>query len=262
MSDSVKRIEDKACWHCDKLVEIKLSQNLEYIHWQAFAYCKSLFSMFLPETCRWIYDEAFFHCENLIIFRVYQQTMLGSAVLLHTALVTQSSYQEEYENRLEIEEIHEMIKAINQEEEYALHRICASDDPPKVSTNESVASFVKEYGVQALTANKIGITPLKYLSENPNCVFRMENINHQEECAFGTIYDPYAFHRQCESDEPPNMDEILYKLKAEGFQAFCVKNEIGITPLLYLMANPLTDEDIKEITIVKRFILEMIGGNT
>lgn len=255
----MKRIEDKAFWHCDKLVEVKLSRNLEYIHWQAFAYCKSLFSIFLPETCRWIYDEAFLNCENLIIFRVYQQTMLGSAVLLHTALIMQSSYQEEYENRQEIEEIHEMVKAINLEEEYALHRICASDDPPKVFTNESVASFVEENGLQALRANKIGITPLKYLSENPNCEFRIENVNLPEECAFGITYDPYAFHRQCKSEDPPDMDEILHKLKEEGIQAICVKNEIGITPLQYLMVNPITDEDIKDITIVKRFILDMIG---
>ncbi|GFH50294.1 hypothetical protein CTEN210_06770 [Chaetoceros tenuissimus] len=69
--------------------------------------------------------------------------------------------------------------------------------------------------------------------------------------------DQYALHRACSSYNP--LTDVLYQIvKRQGLRSFKKKNEIGITPLQYLEANPFA-EDIDQCSIVKRYVLEMMG---
>ncbi|GFH50058.1 hypothetical protein CTEN210_06534 [Chaetoceros tenuissimus] len=67
----------------------------------------------------------------------------------------------------------------------------------------------------------------------------------------------FALHRACSSYYP--MTQIIYEIvKRQGLMSFKKKNQIGITPLEYLEANPFA-EDIDQNTIMKRYVLEMMG---
>ena len=69
--------------------------------------------------------------------------------------------------------------------------------------------------------------------------------------------DQFAFHRVCSSFNP--LSEIIYQIvKRQGFISFKKKNELGITPLEYLEANPFA-EHIDQSSLVKRYVLEMMG---
>ncbi|GFH50072.1 hypothetical protein CTEN210_06548 [Chaetoceros tenuissimus] len=67
----------------------------------------------------------------------------------------------------------------------------------------------------------------------------------------------FALHRACSSFNP--MTEIIYDIaKRQGLKSFKKENQICITPLEYLEANPFA-EDIDQSAIVKRYVLEMMG---
>ncbi|GFH61867.1 hypothetical protein CTEN210_18343 [Chaetoceros tenuissimus] len=69
--------------------------------------------------------------------------------------------------------------------------------------------------------------------------------------------DEYALHRACSSYNPST--DLIYDLvKRQGLKALNKKNEIGITPLDYLDANPFAD-NIDHRGLMKRYILEMMG---
>ena len=56
------------------------------------------------------------------------------------------------------------IKNINMEQEYALHRLCASWKP----SIEQIYEAMKEHGMQIMNQpNDLGITPSQYLAANP-----------------------------------------------------------------------------------------------
>ena len=171
MSDSVRRIERQAFEYCRSLEFVKLSRNLEYIGKWAFCCCESLTSIFIPPSCREIDRCAFSGCKKLIIFHVPQTTELGGNVIARTLLIQTSHFEADelqldtsgdYQNS---EEVNAWIKNINsQDEEYALHRACSSFNPMadiiyEIVKRKGLASFQKK--------NEIGITPLKYLEENP-----------------------------------------------------------------------------------------------
>lgn len=68
--------------------------------------------------------------------------------------------------------------------------------------------------------------------------------------------DEYALHRACSSYYPTT--EIIYEIvKRQGLKAFQKQNMLGITPLQYLVTNPYAD--INQSTIIKRYVLEMMG---
>lgn len=69
--------------------------------------------------------------------------------------------------------------------------------------------------------------------------------------------DEFALHRACSSYNP--IIEIIHEIVTrQGLQAFYTKNELGITPLQYLAANPFA-EDIDQRALVKRYVFEMMG---
>ena len=170
MADTVKRIENGVFDNCESLEFVKLSRNLEYIGECAFWYCESLTSIFIPPSCREICEQAFYHCRKLIILSVPRHTTLGDDLISKTALFEASHFEtdetDEYDGYYDNnQEVNTWIKNINDNnEEYALHRACSAFNPIsdiiyEIVRRQGPASFQKE--------NKIGITPVRYLEENP-----------------------------------------------------------------------------------------------
>ncbi|GFH57035.1 leucine-rich repeat domain-containing protein [Chaetoceros tenuissimus] len=157
MSDTVKRIEKNAFHSCIYLRFVKLSRNIEYIGEKAFSYCHSLTSIFVPESCEEIDDYAFQDCSKLIIFNLSdQETRIRYSALLFTALQRVSKSSDGLPSY--------WIKSVNIENEFYLHRECASMNP----SEEIIYSIFKKQGRQCFQLkNDIGITASRYLYENP-----------------------------------------------------------------------------------------------
>ena len=173
MSDTVRRIEESSFSNCYSLVIVRLSRNLEYIGQFAFSNCHSLASIFIPLSCIEIRNWAFAGCKKLMILTVPQHTQLGEDIVGDTALFRKSSFEKNalggvgYGNSTD--EVNQWIKGINNGRKYSLHRICCSTyENEALPISEAIYQEIKEQGPQVLhLQNKIGITPLKYLEENP-----------------------------------------------------------------------------------------------
>ena len=168
MADTVKRIEEYAFFRCEGLKYFQPSRNLEHIGMGAFVCCYSLTSFFAPPSCLEIYDEesqeidheefleigpeAFGCCRELFILHINQHThrIIGS--------------REDSDTRIE---------KIHCEEEFALHRICSSYNPPI----EDIYQILKHQGLGVFAKeDSIGATPLKYLTINPFAEIKEEEI--------------------------------------------------------------------------------------
>ena len=75
----------------------------------------------------------------------------------------------------------------------------------------------------------------------------MKNINNGER---------FSLHRACYSFQPTK-EAIMTIALQQGFEAFSVENEMGITPFQYLKENPYTD--ILEKDIIEEYIMKMMG---
>ncbi|GFH43788.1 hypothetical protein CTEN210_00261 [Chaetoceros tenuissimus] len=185
-ANTVIRIEQWAFSFCKNLVYIKLSITLEYIGEYSFTSC-NLSSVFIPPRCRKICNHAFEGNTNLTIFHVPRDTELGSIVISDTALAEASPVgrfnhlsgpdrilalqamiragnRTEQQRREENNEMNEWLKTMNNDEAFALHRVCASFRPLK----EVIHAIIQEKGLKAFREeNSAGITPSRYLQENP-----------------------------------------------------------------------------------------------
>ena len=66
----------------------------------------------------------------------------------------------------------------------------------------------------------------------------------------------FSVHRACSSFNP--LDEIVFDIvKREGLKAFKKADSVGVPPSQYLYQNPFAE--IKEQTIINRYILDMMG---
>lgn len=156
----VIRIEDNAYMECRSLIFVKWSINLEFIGDNVFYNC-NLSSVFMPPRCREIGELVFGKNENLSLLYVPNTLLttfgLGSSVLDSTKL------QQIVPREINIDE--HWLKNINNDEKFALHRVCSSFQP----TLEMIVDVVKEKGGPKAfkVKNNIGITPSRYLKENP-----------------------------------------------------------------------------------------------
>lgn len=166
MSDTVQRIEDEAFGHCEHLEFIRLSINIEFIGDSVFCECKSLRSLFIPPSCRTVGLNALKHCHKLIILVVHQDTQLDFEMMDLTPL-EEIFLQEWYgsgNGSYNAVDLNHWIKNVNADEEFALHRACASFNP----LVEIIYDIFKQQGPGAFQKrNKLGITPLEYLNVNP-----------------------------------------------------------------------------------------------
>ena len=165
MSDTVRRIEYSAFKWCRSLEYIKLSRNLEYIGRLAFETCCYLTSLFIPPSCREICRDAFKYCRSLIILSVPRDTQLGENVIHDTALIRKSHFETNQDGKYENhEEVNNWIREVHMDDQYALHRVCASFNP----LPEVILQVLRSHGLKALKMrNSIGITPFQYLESNP-----------------------------------------------------------------------------------------------
>ncbi|GFH50104.1 hypothetical protein CTEN210_06580 [Chaetoceros tenuissimus] len=84
-----------------------------------------------------------------------------------------------------------------------------------------------------------------------------ENVNEWIKNINRTVDDEFALHRACSSFNP--ITDVLYEIiKREGLISCNKKNQIGITPMQYLEANPFA-KHIDQSLVMKRYILEMMG---
>ncbi|GFH43786.1 hypothetical protein CTEN210_00259 [Chaetoceros tenuissimus] len=142
-ANTVIRIKSWAFSLCTSLVFIKWSIRLEYIGKDAFQYC-NLSSIFMPPTCREICQGAFQCNRNLSVFHVPQETDVGRDIILGTAIagaIVEASPMER-NNQLNVidflqgrhdanDNMNQLLKNINNGEQYALHRACAGFWPLK-----------------------------------------------------------------------------------------------------------------------------------
>ncbi|GFH44669.1 hypothetical protein CTEN210_01143 [Chaetoceros tenuissimus] len=69
--------------------------------------------------------------------------------------------------------------------------------------------------------------------------------------------DEFSLHRACSSYNP--LDEVIFDIvKRQGLKAFKKQDSVGVTASRYLSENPYTE--IKEQNMIKRYILDMMGG--
>ena len=165
MADTVIRIERNAFYCCFNLIYIKLSIYLEYIGVGTFGFC-DLISVFIPPNCREIGGYAFDENKNLTIFNVSQHTAIGEDIIKRAKLLQDSHFELNergyYHNQSE--EVNNWLKNMNNDDEYSLHRACASFQPLK----EVLLTIVRAKGIGAFQMkNEAGITPSQYLKENP-----------------------------------------------------------------------------------------------
>ncbi|GFH50160.1 hypothetical protein CTEN210_06636 [Chaetoceros tenuissimus] len=179
MSDSLKRIKNEAFVGCVNLSFVKLSRNLEFIGESAFEDCKYLSSIFIPPSCTKISDLAFLGCKKLIIMNVPQHSRLGWNTIEETSLFDDSPLEKSSRyDEDDIDKVNRWVKSFNKGREFSLHRLCCSTYEDEIfPIQEQIYEAVKEHGPKVLQKeNKIGITPLKYLEENPY----LENIDEMK----------------------------------------------------------------------------------
>ncbi|GFH44631.1 hypothetical protein CTEN210_01105 [Chaetoceros tenuissimus] len=173
MSDTVKRIGHFVFDWCTSLVYVKLSTNLESIDSFAFHECSSLTSIFIPPSCVDIDEGAFSDCHKLINLVVPRHTQLFGRVIERTALIKASPIADDdgdYDNN---EEANEWIKTHHTDNEFSLHRACASYNP----IDEVIFDIVKRQGVKAFKKqDSVGVTPSRYLCENPYTEIKEQKI--------------------------------------------------------------------------------------
>ena len=179
MADTVRQIGGWAFSDCQNLSYIRLSRNLEDIGTQAFSNCSDLVSVFIPPSCLVLGMRAFQNCEQLIIFSVPPHIFIHEDVITGTKLMDMSPFEKLPNGRYAIyDDIGGWIKSINNSRKCSLHRICClTYKNEALPIAEAIYEVVKEQGPQMLQLeNKIGITPLKYLSDNPY----LENIDEMK----------------------------------------------------------------------------------
>ena len=95
------------------------------------------------------------------IFHVPQQTELGDS---NTALIKASRFETD-------EYVNEWIKNLNRDEEFALHRECASYEP----SDDHIYEIIKQQGLSSIhVKNQIGLTAFEYLHKHPYADIEIE----------------------------------------------------------------------------------------
>ena len=132
-----------------------------------YAFFESRFqSVFIPPSCREIGFSAFSGSISLLIFHLPDHTALSWNAMGPTAM-GQTKLMQRYASRSIHDESlssEDWIRTINVGNEYELHRVCCSFQPDI----QDILEIVERKGIRAFQEeNKIGITPSKYLQENP-----------------------------------------------------------------------------------------------
>ena len=167
-ADTVIEIGWRAFSFCKNLSFVKLPTRVEYIGSVAFHAC-NLSSIFIPPRCREVKSAAFSKNRKFEILNLSRNTTLENKVISSTKLLEGSQYKnatdwtDSYYHSLG--SINSWLKNINIDEGLVLHKVCSSFEP----TLEMILDAMRnEGGLMAFKVeNSIGITPSRYLKENP-----------------------------------------------------------------------------------------------
>ena len=174
MANTVIRIKQWAFRGCRNLTYIKWSINIEVIESIAFYGC-GLTSVFIPPRCRTIEEGAFRDNYDLTLFHVHPNVQLGRNLLSNTKLLRDSRFELHRSGNYDLQthEVHNWIKNINNDDKYSLHRACCSFQPLK----EVIYTIILQQGIGAFNIkNDSGITPSRYLKENPYAAIKEMDI--------------------------------------------------------------------------------------
>ncbi|GFH43819.1 hypothetical protein CTEN210_00292 [Chaetoceros tenuissimus] len=155
-ADTVTRIGMVAFSNCKSLQHVRWPLNLENIGERAFSNC-NLSSVFIPPRCQNIGDYACSLNDNLEILNVPQNTALGLLEITGSTKLAKLYMKQNVPGW--------WLTNINFGNHFDLHRICSSFEP----TLEMILDTMKERGGPKTfkVENNIGITPSRYLKENP-----------------------------------------------------------------------------------------------
>ncbi|GFH43850.1 hypothetical protein CTEN210_00323 [Chaetoceros tenuissimus] len=168
LADSVIEIKRLAFYECRCLFNIKWSINLACIGSSAFE-LYDLSDVFIPPRCREIKFDAFALNKNLEILNVPPDIDLGDFIFRETKLFQRSPFYRTDDfaslNNEVVLNLDTWLKNINNSDQFALHRVCSSFEP----TLQMIVDVLKERGGPKAfqVENSIGITPSRYLEENP-----------------------------------------------------------------------------------------------
>ncbi|GFH43793.1 hypothetical protein CTEN210_00266 [Chaetoceros tenuissimus] len=176
-ANTVIRIGKFAFCNCENLVYIKWSIFLGVIGQSAFRHC-NLSSVFIPPTCEEIDRNAFAYNRNLSILHVPQDAQLGRCVFATTTIAKSSSLHVDrngWYSYGESNEMNQWLLNMNNDNKFSLHRACSSFQPLK----EVLYPIISQKGLKAFREkNTAGITPSKYLKENPYTDLTEKEIIH------------------------------------------------------------------------------------
>ena len=131
-------------------------------------------SIFIPQSCQVIDDDAFRSCKKLITLSVPYHTQIGANVIASTVLFKASPFETDfwgdYDNT---NEVNEWIRHRHADNQFSLHRACASYNP----LDEVIFDIVQRQGLSGFkTPDSVGVTPSQYLSQNPFTEIKEHNI--------------------------------------------------------------------------------------
>ncbi|GFH57178.1 hypothetical protein CTEN210_13654 [Chaetoceros tenuissimus] len=199
IADTVTRIEMRSFAHCSNLVYVKLSRQLQLIGEGAFDDCSSLASIFLPPSCQVIHRCVFSSCKKLLVFHIPSDTELDDGDGVMDGLLTKTppfkaiavpTWSTEFDETVRRfiaynREVNQLFKDINNGQEYALHRLCASYDLNEENIYQSFndaankKDFFKDFYHKQ---NAIGVTPAQYLEANPFSNVDIVNLDELSFC--------------------------------------------------------------------------------
>ncbi|GFH43790.1 hypothetical protein CTEN210_00263 [Chaetoceros tenuissimus] len=177
-ADTVIRIGKFAFCNCENLVVyIKWSIILEVIGQSAFRHC-NLSSVFIPPTCEQIDGNVFAYNRKLSILHVPQDAQLGRCVFAATTIAKSSPLHVDrngWYSYSESNDMNEWLRSMNDDDQFNLHRACSSFQPMK----QVIYAIILRKGLKAFCeVNCAGITPSKYLGENPYTDLTEKEIIH------------------------------------------------------------------------------------
>ncbi|GFH50157.1 hypothetical protein CTEN210_06633 [Chaetoceros tenuissimus] len=207
--------------------------GVEEIPSDTFFGCENVKTVIMADTVRRIEWRAFAGCERLVFVRLS----------LTLEFIASSAFQECYSLvSIFIPPSCEEIR------DYAFggcQKLIIFNVPHHTQLGENVIARTALLKVTSFKTNEWG----EYFENTEEVNQWIKNINQGED---------YELHRACSSFNP--LVEAIYGIvKQRGLCSFQKKNQIGLTALDYLVANPYVEKEIDQKLLMKRYVMEMMG---
>ncbi|GFH50105.1 leucine-rich repeat domain-containing protein [Chaetoceros tenuissimus] len=226
------RVYDEAEQHSWEVVIVL--PGVEVIPGCTFEGCGNIETVVMSDSVRRIEDSAFDDCESLEFVKLSRNLEFIGRFAFNMCISLSSIF------------IPPSCRQIGNWAFAYCHRLIILHVPRQTQLGENVIARTALIGASTFEIDESGHYETS-ISANVN--EWIKNINRND--------DQYALHRACSCYNP--ITEVIYEIvKRQGLMSFQRKNEVGITPLEYLEANPFA-EDIDQSSVMKRYVLEMMG---